>query len=248
MRRSVPVIVGVLLALALTALGESRAATLVHFEDGRVLKVAEVVEDGAMLSLRLEGGGGLMLPAWRVSRWEPAPAEPKPPAVVPAAVAAGHAAWRQAAGSYAESIADAAVAHQVDPALLTAMAQVESAFDHRAVSPKGASGLLQLMPATADRFGVQDVFDAGQNIEGGARYLRWLLDRYDGRTDLALAGYNAGEAAVDRYNGIPPYSETRDYVNKVLAGLDSLRDRAARAIGAPALGHAARLGNASASH
>jgi soluble lytic murein transglycosylase-like protein len=99
------------------------------------------------------------------------------------------------------------------------MAQTESAFDPVAVSHKGAAGLLQLMPATAERFGVQDVFDVPQNVEGAAKYLKWLLERFEGRTELALAGYNAGEGSVDRYQGIPPYRETRDYVTRVLAGV-----------------------------
>jgi soluble lytic murein transglycosylase-like protein len=124
--------------------------------------------------------------------------------------------WRRVAGSFADHIARAARDHRVDPVLLTAVAQAESNFDPRAVSPKGALGLMQLMPQTAERFGVADVFDVSQNVNGGARYLSWLLERFDGQTELALAGYNAGEGAVDRYSGIPPYPETEDYVEKVL--------------------------------
>ena len=82
--------------------------------------------------------------------------------------------------------------------------------------------MLQLMPETAERFGVSDVFDASQNADGGARYLRWLLERYEGQTELALAGYNAGEAAVDRYQGIPPFPETKAYVARVLEGVERL--------------------------
>ena len=111
-------------------------------------------------------------------------------------------------------------------ALLTALAEVESSFDPLAVSPKGARGLLQLMPATAERFGVGDPFDVAQNVEGGARYLSWLLDRFGGRADLALAGYNAGEGAVDRHRGVPPYPETRRYVRLVLEGAARLDDPA----------------------
>ena len=132
--------------------------------------------------------------------------------------------WRLAAGPYADLIGRVSVRHEVDPALLTAMAQVESAFDPLAVSPKGAGGLLQLMPDTASRFGVADVVDAAQNVDGGARYLNWLLQRYEGRTDLALAGFNAGEGAVDRHSGIPPYRETRRYVRQVLEGVARLAD------------------------
>jgi soluble lytic murein transglycosylase-like protein len=102
------------------------------------------------------------------------------------------------------------------------MAEAESAFDPSAVSHKGAQGLLQLMPQTAERFGVRDAFDASQNVDGGARYIKWLLERYDGRIDLALAGYNAGEAAVDRYQGIPPYRETQAYVVRVMENADRL--------------------------
>lgn len=106
--------------------------------------------------------------------------------------------------------------HQIDPALLTAMVEVESARNAEAVSHAGAVGLIQLMPGTARRFGVVDRTDPEDNLDGGARYFRWLLQRFRGDVQLALAGYNAGEAAVDRYGGIPPYRETQDYVRKVL--------------------------------
>lgn len=102
--------------------------------------------------------------------------------------------------------------HGVDPALVLAVIQAESAFRTDAVSPKDAAGLMQLIPGTADRFGVSDVFDPAQNITGGVRYLRWLLAYFQGDVTLALAGYNAGEGAVDRYKGIPPYEETQNYV------------------------------------
>jgi soluble lytic murein transglycosylase-like protein len=104
----------------------------------------------------------------------------------------------------------------LDRALLAAVAKIESNFNPFAISPRGACGILQLMPATAKRFGVKSVFDVEQNIEGGAAYLRFLLDRFGGRVDLALAGYNAGEGAVDRHHGIPPFAETQWYVIKVL--------------------------------
>ncbi len=104
----------------------------------------------------------------------------------------------------------------VDAALVKAVVAVESGFYSEARSPKGAIGLMQLMPETVRRFGVEDPLDPQQNIVGGIRYLRFLLDRFDGDLHLALAGYNAGENAVVRYGGIPPYPETRDYVERVL--------------------------------
>ena len=103
----------------------------------------------------------------------------------------------------------------VDPVLLYAIMHRESSFKRYAVSYKGARGLMQLMPATAVRFGVRDIFDPAQNVEGGARYVRFLLDRFGGDVRLALAGYNAGEGAVDKYEGVPPYRETQDYVRRI---------------------------------
>ena len=117
--------------------------------------------------------------------------------------------------AYAEEIELHARRFGVDPSLIRAVIHAESTFNPRAVSPKGAMGLMQLMPATARRFGVQAAFDPAQNIAGGVQYLAWLLRRYRGDWRLAIAGYNAGEGAVDRYGGVPPYRETRDYLQKV---------------------------------
>jgi soluble lytic murein transglycosylase-like protein len=100
----------------------------------------------------------------------------------------------------------------------------ESAFRPNVVSHKGAQGLMQLIPATAERFGVSDAFDPSQNIDGGARYLAWLLKRFDGDIQLAAAGYNAGEGAVDRFKGVPPYEETQRYVERVGILLQRYRD------------------------
>ncbi len=117
---------------------------------------------------------------------------------------------------YDQIIRDAAEKHQVDVALVKAVIRAESDFQADAVSPKGALGLMQLMPATARMRGVNVAFEPTQNVEGGVRHLRYLLDRYNGNVRLALAAYNAGEGAVDKNGGVPPYPETQDYLVKVL--------------------------------
>lgn len=150
-----------------------------------------------------------------------APARPgRPPAA--ASAASGESA-------YAGIIAEAAREHGLDPRLLTEVIRAESGFNPRAVSPAGAKGLMQLMDATARSLGVQDPFDPVQNIRAGARYLAQMLTRYGGDVRRALAAYNAGPGAVDRYNGVPPYRETQQYVGKIIARLDSTP--AARQVG-----------------
>lgn len=112
-------------------------------------------------------------------------------------------------------VRELAPAYDLDPELVLALITVESMFNPVARSPKSAQGLMQLMPATADRFGVTDVLDPVDNLRGGMAYLRWLLVRFKGDLRLALAGYNAGEGAVRRYRGIPPYKETQRYVKRI---------------------------------
>jgi soluble lytic murein transglycosylase-like protein len=118
--------------------------------------------------------------------------------------------------AYDPIIRDAAERHGIEEALVKAVIRVESDFRPDAVSPKGARGLMQLMPATARMRNVWSVFEPSQNIEGGVKHLRYLLDRYSGNLRLALAAYNAGEGAVDRNGGVPPYRETWDYLTRVL--------------------------------
>lgn len=119
-------------------------------------------------------------------------------------------------GPYVQEIKDAAERYGVPIKLVSAVIRAESGFNARAVSPKGARGLMQLMPTTAATLGVRNSFDPRENIDGGVRHLRALIDRFPNRLPLALAAYNAGEKAVVQYNGIPPYPETQDYVTKVL--------------------------------
>lgn len=121
-------------------------------------------------------------------------------------------------GAFKDIVEDAARQYGLDPNLLHAMIKVESGYDPRALSAKGARGLMQLMPGTARRFGVSDAFNPRENVRAGAEYVRWLLKLFQGDIELALAGYNAGEQAVIRAGyRIPAYVETRDYVPKVLA-------------------------------
>ncbi len=108
--------------------------------------------------------------------------------------------------------------HGIEPELIHAIIQAESNYESTAVSPKGARGLMQLMPATARAYGVSDYFDPEQNIEGGTKYLKDLIRLYEGKTSLVLAAYNAGQEAVKKYKGIPPYPETRNYIKRIQAG------------------------------
>ena len=119
---------------------------------------------------------------------------------------------------YGQIIYDIAIRHSINPHLVAALIHVESAFNARAVSPKGAYGLMQLLPETARRFGLnrkKDLFDPRKNLEAGVRYLKWLTNRFDGDAQKILAAYNAGEGAVQRFGGIPPYQETQNYVSKI---------------------------------
>ncbi|HEY0513511.1 MAG TPA: lytic transglycosylase domain-containing protein [Thermoanaerobaculia bacterium] len=138
---------------------------------------------------------------------------------------------------YGQIIYDIAIRHSINPHLVAALIHVESAFNPRAVSPMGAYGLMQLLPETARRFGLnrkKDLFDPKKNLEAGVRYLKWLADRFGGDAQKILAAYNAGEGAVERFGGIPPYQETQNYVQKIFGLLGF-----AAAVPAPALKPAA---------
>ncbi len=187
-------------------------AELVFFNTGRSLSVKSHHADGDSLVLVLRGGGELVCEASIVARFAPDEVPyPEPEAAAPPAPVQRAAT----AGPYSEIIDRVAAEQNVPARLVRAVIQVESAFNVRARSPKGAMGLMQLMPATARQYAVADPYDPATNIEAGIKHLKSLLQRLP--VALALAAYNAGEAAVQRFNGIPPYPETRNYVSRILA-------------------------------
>lgn len=203
------------------------ASALVVLTEGRHLKAASFELQGEeRIRVVLVGGGEIVLPIERVERIvddelepEAAPVEPSVPARREwPSVRRASGRPHSAPARWARLVEEAAEAHRLDPALVAAVIHVESSWKPRAVSPKGARGLMQLMPATARRLGVSRSFDPVQNVGGGARYLSLLAKRFgENEVEKILAAYNAGEGAVESYGGIPPYRETRAYVRKVLA-------------------------------
>jgi transglycosylase-like protein with SLT domain len=203
-------------------------AELVILDDGAVVKVKAYELEGETARLTLPSGGRMTLALGRVERVvddEVVP-EPEPPPALAAAVPPPMELRFQEAqavpqGPYGPLIYEAARRNALNPQLVAAVLRAESAGDPRAVSRKGARGLMQLMPATARRFGVgqERLLDPRQNLEAGSRYLRWLVDQFPGDLVKVLAAYNAGEATVERYQGVPPYRETRDYIRRIYTTL-----------------------------
>ncbi|HEX4496929.1 MAG TPA: lytic transglycosylase domain-containing protein [Thermoanaerobaculia bacterium] len=209
-------------------------AELVILVDGNVMKVAAYEAAGDQAQLTFPSGGRMTMAIERVDRViddEYTP-EPDPPQVaqgptaetVAAAVIPLRFEEKQAKvpdGPYGTMIYEAAKRHSINPQVVAALIRAESAGNSRAVSNKGARGLMQLMPATAERFGVhkERLLDPKQNIEAGITYLSWLIEQFPGDLSKVLAAYNAGENAVWRYNGIPPYRETREYVRRIFGTL-----------------------------
>jgi len=189
-------------------------AEIVHLASGRTMSVLGHRVEGDTIVLSLRGGGEIACARALVARIAPDEVPfPEPAGDAPVAAAADG----PAGSPFSDEIAEAAGAWGVDPDLVRAVIEVESAFEPRAVSARGAMGLMQLMPATARQYGVADPFDPRANIEAGTQHLRSLLDRYD--LSLALAAYNAGAGAVERYGGVPPYRETKAYVRRVMSRL-----------------------------
>ena len=206
------------LLVVLLATARPAAAELVFFSTGRSMSVRAHRVEGDRIVLLPRGGGEISMSLGLIARIEPdevpypdpvderAP-EPLDPAVFTFASLPSDRQY--------DPIIDRVAAEQgVDAKLVKALIQVESNYQERARSPKGAIGLMQLMPETARQYAVANPYDPASNIEAGIKYLKSLLDRYPVR--LALAAYNAGAAAVDRFRGVPPYPETRDYVARIL--------------------------------
>lgn len=201
-----------LLAAVCTLLAAPARAELVYFQSGRALSVKTYHTENGSIVLQLRGGGEITCDASLIARIAPDEVpypEPVPDTPAPAALASV-----VAPAAYTALIERAAAAEGVDARIVKAVIQVESAYQERARSRRGAMGLMQLMPETARQYAVANPYDPRANVEAGVRHLRSLLDRYPLR--LALAAYNAGAAAVDRFGGIPPYGETRDYVARIL--------------------------------
>jgi soluble lytic murein transglycosylase-like protein len=197
----------------LAAASQVCSADVLVLESGKTMKIASYVVEGSSIRLLLNDRAEMVIPVdWVKSiRFDPDPVpEPEPQQIAESApVGVPELA-------YGDLILASSRKHEVDWKLVAAVMQAESNFNPRAVSPKGAQGLMQLMPATARLYRVNDPYDPAQNIEAGVRHLKMLVGRYSGKLELALAAYNSGEGNVDRYRGIPPFSETRNYVKRVL--------------------------------
>ena len=200
------------------------SAEIVFLTSGRTLSVKGHQQDGTSIVLTLRGGGNVTLDQTLVEKIvpdevphpEPAPAVAEVPQQEAAKAPAPQRTPLLRNTAYGELIAAAAQTHGVDPILVQALIQVESNYQPRAKSHKGAMGLMQLMPATAREYKVRNAYDPKANIDAGVRKLKSLIDKYQ-VFELALAAYNAGEGAVKRFNGIPPYRETQNYVAKILS-------------------------------
>jgi len=200
------------LLVVITAAAPARAE-LVFFQSGRAISVKAIRSDNDGIVLELRGGGDVHCDESLIVRVEPDEVE-YPDEVAEALPSPEGTQIPPIPEAFRELVTTTAARHGVDARVVSAVIQVESAFRSRAVSPKGARGLMQLTPATGRRYGALDLFDPKVNVEAGVQHLKRLLSRYD--LPLALAAYNAGEAAVDRFGGIPPFRETQNYVTRIL--------------------------------
>jgi hypothetical protein len=190
-------------------------AEIVHLTSGRTLSIKSHRIEGSSIVLTLRTGGEVTCDRLLIEKI--VPDEVPYPEPVTVTSSQGPAAVSQLEDTpYGEIIAAMSEAHGVDPLLVRALIQVESNYKPQARSRKGAMGLMQLMPATARIYNVRNPFDPKANIEAGIKHLKSLMERFDG-IEIALAAYNAGEGAVAKFNGVPPYRETRTYISRILA-------------------------------
>jgi membrane-bound lytic murein transglycosylase B len=204
----------------LTAGVATASAEIVVLTSGRTLSVKNHRQDGDAVILTLRSGGEVTCDKSLIEKITPDEVPHPDPQAEQEAVAVAQPLIDVASilqtTPYGEFISAAAEAHGVDPLLVRALIKVESNYQPRARSSKGAMGLMQLMPSTARLYNVRNPYDPKTNIEAGVKQLKTLLDRL-GAVDLALAAYNAGEGVVQKFGGVPPYRETRDYVTRILA-------------------------------
>jgi soluble lytic murein transglycosylase-like protein len=199
------------------------SAEIVHLTTGRTMSVRTVRQEGDAVVLVLRSGGEIVCDRGLIAQVLPDEVPyPEPAAASADAVVVPDAEdTRLTTVPYGDIIDAVATAEGVDPDIVKAVIAVESAYKPRARSPKGAMGLMQLMPATARQYAVKDPYDPRANVAAGVKHLKSLMDRFDLR--LALAAYNAGEGAVQRFGGIPPYRETRAYVSRIMRLLGTRR-------------------------
>jgi len=196
------------------------SAEIVFLTSGRTLSVKDHKTAGDSIVLALRNGGEVTCDRTLIDKIVPDEVPHPDPAAAPVQPKAAPAAPRQASlksTAYAELIASTAQTYGVDPILVQALIEVESNYKPRARSSKGAMGLMQLMPATAREYRVRNAYDPASNIRAGVQKLKSLLEGFSGDVALALAAYNAGETAVAKFNGIPPYRETQAYVSRILS-------------------------------
>jgi soluble lytic murein transglycosylase-like protein len=189
-------------------------AELVFFQSGRAMSVRAIRSENDEIVLQLRSGGDIHCDQSLIVRVEPDEVEYPDEVAEEVLPPADELLAPAIPEPFRELVTSTASRHGVDVRLVSALIEVESAYHSRAVSPKGARGLMQVMPATGRQYGALDLFDPKVNVEAGVQHLKKLLSRYD--LPLALAAYNAGEAAVNRFGGIPPFRETQNYVTRIL--------------------------------
>jgi membrane-bound lytic murein transglycosylase B len=216
-----------LITFAMLLAANAASASIAVFSDGRNMKIDAYEVEAETIHLTFSGGAKISMALTRIERIvDDEVSTPEVVEEVKKIVEEGgvfpNRSWKYSDDSpplwqskYNEIIIKAAKKFDVDAALVSAVIKAESDYDARETSHKGARGLMQLMPATARRFGVTNSYDPEENINAGTRYLRWLLKTFDGNADLAVAAYNAGEGNVWKYNGVPPFRETVTYINRI---------------------------------